>query len=745
MTKTKRILSIILTLATLVSVISVGMISTKAADYEYAMFPMTTLNITQGINGGFSHQGTLAIDNAGKDSGIESAYAPFTGTITKIYNKFQVWLQSKNPVVWADGTVEYMTILVVHDNDTSDLYVGKEIKQGERFFEEGTAGYATGNHIHLEVAKGKMTKSAWHKNSYGIWTIDNPVNPFDALFLSSTTNVKNDYGYNWRYLDQTALNPFYGKTPENFGNDFYATMNNINSYMYVVSKNQNVEIASAFDVEGMSHYWHFVRQPDGSYVIYNLDDGNVLDVTGAETVSGTNVGTYPYWEHDAQKWFIYKIAEGQYAFKPKLCNLALDVYGAGTASGTNIQLYEYNGSSAQLFSLDILPAVTSAGLEVTAGDHKTHTGFTFSANEYAHTYTLTINSGEKGNVSLYKTLEIKNTSHYEKLPAGYYEAFVEATNGYSSAKSETVSFKVAAEPQTNADGWTYSEKLYNEVTPDNYEIQYLNNYDIVASSAPDSSFTKGEFEKTEYVNSGEAYWSAIELPTSDTLALVTYYYYHYCGGGTGNNANFAATNSYVHYDSISADKVNVYASKTDYDDSRYTYYHLKYKDGSDAYCNSSTTCDGSHGSHGNRSYYWYKNSQYQPKTKTDLYHFTKSSGWTTEKDENATEVSYRYKLKESVTLPTEPKPTNPPETTIPTTPDTTPEEPTTSPGVNLFMRGDVNNDGKLNIRDATLIQKYIAKMVTVNDINLLAADFNLDSRINIKDATNIQKTIAGII
>lgn len=744
MTKTKRILSIILTLATLVSVISVGMISTKAADYEYAMFPMTTMNITQGVGGSFSHAGTLAIDIAGKDGGIESAYAPFSGTITKIYNKFQVWLQSSNPVIWADGTIDYMTILVVHDNDTSDLYVGKPIKQGERFFEEGTAGYATGNHIHLEVAKGKMSGGGWYKNSYGTWTITNAVHPASALFVSDSTVIKNGYGYNWQRLSQSVVNPFYGKTPENLGENFFASIQNTGSSMFVVNNNQNVEIENGIDMKTGSFVWHFVRQSDGSYIIYLGGTTYTLYATG--TSDSSNVATNLYSGGDAEKWFIYKIGENQYAFKPKSCNLALDVQGAGSASGTNIQLYTYNGSAAQLFKISTVPHVKTASISVTPGDYKTATNFGFSSESEAKNYALTIYSGEKGNTAFYKAVpNIGIFFHFEMLPPGYYEAYVVASDDYSSAKSATVSFKVAAQPQTNADGWTYSEKLYNEVTPDNYEIQYLNNYDIVASSAPDSSFTKGEFEKTEYVNSGEAYWSAIELPTSDTLALVTYYYYHYCGGGTGNNANFAATNSYVHYDSISADKVNVYASKTDYDDSRYTYYHLKYKDGSDAYCNSSTTCDGSHGSHGNRSYYWYKNSQYQPKTKTDLYHFTKSSGWTTTKDENATEVSYRYKLKESVTLPTEPKPTNPPETTIPTTPDTTPEEPTTSPGVNLFMRGDVNNDGKLNIRDATLIQKYIAKMVTVNDINLLAADFNLDSRINIKDATNIQKTIAGII
>ncbi len=730
----KRIISIILTAVLLLGTVIIAATTAKADSYEYAMFPMTTLNITQGINGGFSHMGTLAIDNAGKDSGIESAYAPFTGTIKKIYNEYQVWLESSNPVVWADGTIDYMTILVVHDNDTSDLYVGKPIKQGERFFEEGTAGYATGNHIHLEVAKGKMSGSGWYKNSYGIWTITNAVNPFDALFLSDTTNVKNDYGYNWRYLSQSAINPFHDKTVANLGNDFYAHINNISSSMYVVNNNQNVEIADAFNVNGMSHYWHFTRQSDGSYIIYSVVDGNALDVSGAGTTSGTNVGTYPYHEHDAQKWFIYKIAEGQYAFKPKLCNLALDVQGGKNTTGTNIQIYTYNSSAAQLFTITTIPAVTSAEIKVTPGDYKTATKFDFVTDSPAYDYTLQIYSGSKGNVTLYKTItEITDDLNYYELPEGYYEAYIEASNGYSSAKSKTVSFKVAGAPTEGADGWTYSDKLYNEITADKYEIEYKNTYDVVAATAPDESYTKGEFVKTEFVNSGEPYWSAIELKTSDTLVLVDYYFYHYCGGSTGNNANFAATGSYVHYDSVSKDKVYIYASKTDYDDSRYTYHHLKWNDGSDAYCNSSTTCDGTHGSHGNRSCYWYKNSQYQNKVATDLYRFTKVSNWQRVKDDDAAEVTYRYKLKESVIspLPTEP------ETTAPTTP--------TTPSTPLFTLGDVNRDGKVNIRDATAIQKYLAKLVKAEDIDLLAADFTQDSRINIKDATGIQKKIAGLI
>lgn len=204
------------------------------SDIETAYFPMKYLNITQGINGSYSHQGTLALDLAGKDSGKDEIYAPFTGVIKRIYTHSGnfVWLESCTPVKFADGTVDYMTIMIGHDNDVSDLYVGKIIKQGEVFYREGNAGNATGNHIHLECAKGKYTSGGWYENSYGWWTIYNPVAPYDALVLKSDTIIKSSYGYNWRY--EPDLNDYVHIKDDSYDTNFkafpYAKITNDNLF-----------------------------------------------------------------------------------------------------------------------------------------------------------------------------------------------------------------------------------------------------------------------------------------------------------------------------------------------------------------------------------------------------------------------------------------------------------------------------------------------------------------------------------
>lgn len=55
------------------------------------------------------------------------------------------------------------------------------------------------------------------------------------------------------------------------------------------------------------------------------------------------------------------------------------------------------------------------------------------------------------------------------------------------------------------------------------------------------------------------------------------------------------------------------------------------------------------------------------------------------------------------------------------------------------IMGDVNLDGKTDIKDVTLIQKWIVEIVKFNEVQKKNADFNSDGIINIKDATAIQK------
>lgn len=66
------------------------------------------------------------------------------------------------------------------------------------------------------------------------------------------------------------------------------------------------------------------------------------------------------------------------------------------------------------------------------------------------------------------------------------------------------------------------------------------------------------------------------------------------------------------------------------------------------------------------------------------------------------------------------------------------------PGTN-YQPGDANLDEKINIRDATAIQKYLAKLTSFAPFQKELADIDQSGDVNVKDATYIQKLIAGII
>ncbi|MBQ3073072.1 MAG: hypothetical protein IJD19_00145 [Ruminococcus sp.] len=62
-----------------------------------------------------------------------------------------------------------------------------------------------------------------------------------------------------------------------------------------------------------------------------------------------------------------------------------------------------------------------------------------------------------------------------------------------------------------------------------------------------------------------------------------------------------------------------------------------------------------------------------------------------------------------------------------------------------YSFGDVNMDRKVDVKDATAIQKHLAALATLSNDQLLLADVDFSGATNIKDATYIQKQIAGLV
>lgn len=61
-----------------------------------------------------------------------------------------------------------------------------------------------------------------------------------------------------------------------------------------------------------------------------------------------------------------------------------------------------------------------------------------------------------------------------------------------------------------------------------------------------------------------------------------------------------------------------------------------------------------------------------------------------------------------------------------------------------LIEGDVNGDGIVSIKDATLVQKVAAQLVTLDEEKSVLADYDLNMEVNVKDATMLQKHLANI-
>lgn len=95
------------------------------------------------------------------------------------------------------------------------------------------------------------------------------------------------------------------------------------------------------------------------------------------------------------------------------------------------------------------------------------------------------------------------------------------------------------------------------------------------------------------------------------------------------------------------------------------------------------------------------------------------------------------------TKPTQPatKPTEP--GTKPTQPTVKPSEPVVGPAVYVLF-GDADLSDKVNVKDATAVQKFAAGLITLSDKALFASNVDGNKDVNVKDATAIQKFCASI-
>jgi hypothetical protein len=210
---------------------------------NYLTYPCEVMNITQGYTGNYSHgphttgkPKDYPWDEACGGSGRSPMYCPCDRMVVKkLYTKGTntIWLESTEKVNLADGSYEYVTLMITHPNndDMARLWKGKTFKRGEIICYEGTDGNATGNHFHFAVGKGKLLGTGWVKNTKGKWVLTctgGSKKPETMFYIDRTftTLVKKTQGIKFKNVPkQTSEDDFLpargyfkkGDTHENIG------------------------------------------------------------------------------------------------------------------------------------------------------------------------------------------------------------------------------------------------------------------------------------------------------------------------------------------------------------------------------------------------------------------------------------------------------------------------------------------------------------------------------------------------
>ncbi|ALH46483.1 endolysin [Bacillus phage VMY22] len=174
-----------------------GQKSNGSNGLQNSLFPMDVMWISQGSDGDFSHKNSKAIDyihltKAGKRTMRAPVYAPADVTCSHVSGTGAgtAWTTDKEVNTPIGKT--RVTYMVWHDNDSPNRHVGEKRKQGEVMVRTGTAGFVTGDHLHLEVYKG----TTMHDKSQR-------VQNWELVFINDTELVKTN-NYPWRTTEDST-------------------------------------------------------------------------------------------------------------------------------------------------------------------------------------------------------------------------------------------------------------------------------------------------------------------------------------------------------------------------------------------------------------------------------------------------------------------------------------------------------------------------------------------------------------
>lgn len=170
--------------------------------HEVCLFPMETMNITQWSSPSeYSHCCGHPFDNAISGQVRVPVYAPFSCHLVHTYPSGNTRVYQSDNEVWTPSGLKTVVVSFTHDPNppTETRY-----KQGDLIYHTGTAGMATGDHVHIDqsftlnaglVSYGVVC--SYGNECYALSGSELPNN----IFYVNDTNIVSGYGQEWKTFD----------------------------------------------------------------------------------------------------------------------------------------------------------------------------------------------------------------------------------------------------------------------------------------------------------------------------------------------------------------------------------------------------------------------------------------------------------------------------------------------------------------------------------------------------------------
>lgn len=311
----------------------------------------------------------------------------------------------------------------------------------------------------------------------------------------------------------------------NLGDSFYGVILNKKCWKPIgITDNRNVEIQTETGIA--SQFWKFERQTDNSYKIMNTKNGECLDLENFNTENGHNIQICPDNNSAAQRWYLVP-CNGGYCFVTK-CGLTkvMDLEENNTADGTNISIYGRNNSDAQIFSVYATEEVQLKGTELSVSSNGKTFNWTHTYGESG--YRLKIWNGVLFDGDAYYTdwnISPNTLSTTVDLPAGYYEAYIDTVNHFECETSNTIKFTVKPEVDISADSNTGAVKIKweNTLKANSYSINIFN------ANTDELVFSKDNLENDSYSLNLEFGHYYLTVISDNNISSIKHYF------SVGNN------------------------------------------------------------------------------------------------------------------------------------------------------------------------------------------------------------------